>query len=150
MATDISTTRKYYSMRGAALEQGDYYTTIKNQTFQQNSFFIYSAPRCLLNCHSDGSVGSLVINSTVYLQDGIGQFILSANNESMVNGTWHLSFNGGSTITNSSGSVWLIQHDDYVGSMTLTAGYNTIAGSFVPDASDAFAVSIYWENGWEA
>lgn len=149
MAKNLNPYRKYFSLRGAGLEPGEYYTTVKNQTFQQNSYFTYSKPECLFSTYSDGATGILSFNSKFYLLDGTGTFTLWAGAEDYTSGTWYISINGSTEITRESGNGFVeIRYTD--AGFNLSSGYNTMTGSFEPDSSSSFSISVFWKNGWSA
>ncbi|MCK4521322.1 MAG: hypothetical protein KAU20_02025 [Nanoarchaeota archaeon] len=145
---DLNTNRSYYTVRGCNLEDEDYYSAIKNQTFQQNSFFCFNAPRVIMSSTDPAGTATLGFFGTFLLKTNEGKLTFTAMSDtSYVDGTFIWSLNGTAQGSKTSNPAEIL-HSDVTGSFI--AGLNYIDGTFVPDSGSAYSFAAYWGNGWEA
>ncbi len=154
MAKNIDDRRKYYSLRGVLLGDGDFYSSIKNQTFSQNDYVIYTAPTCLFSLAKDTDL--VEFNSKFMIDSpATGKIILTAVGEdgriikigdsfamwpnTYLNGTY-LPLAGQKT------NPVELDSDTHI----ILGGYNEIEGSFDNDSTaERISITAVWIPRWE-
>lgn len=149
MSKHLDTERKYYTTRACKLADDEYYSTMKNQTFQQNSFYVYSVPRSIIRASYDTGSTQIEFDGTFVLGTAAGAFFLYAGDADGIylDGTFVWSFNGTAQGSKTSNPAE-VRHGDLTGSAV--AGLNYLSGTFVAATGSVYSVGISWMNSWEA
>lgn len=147
---NLNVNAKYYTTRAMALQSGEYYTTIKNQSLAQSGFYTFAVPRCVIQAY-DTSASSLIFKSRFYLGADFGELQLTAGEEDVLSGTWKgISINGSAALADNTSNPIKISEIYFSSGVSFIAGYNTIEGTFVlTSGSEDFSITGYFTNSWE-